>query len=496
MATRIKKTDLARDALYNKVNTMIDEVNTKIDNKDSLPSQTGNAGKFLTTDGTNASWGKVKQIKIKQDLTNPSADTVPSTKAVKDESSRITTLMNTKITNCITEIPQDIKLELNNGTLTVKAGSKVYVPNGFEADGTTPKFDVKIIESDITADPPYADEPFFIYYVDNAVVPVPSSLSVSGTSNTIIDDLSCWYDTTNNIIKLTFGSEVGYSGMSLPLTIINVTSNGDWTSIDQVFNGFGYIGSTVFALPGVKGLIPNGRNADGSLKSIEFTISQVQTFSITSNWGTGVEGWWLNGTNMYIHRGMLATYFQDSKPSTSYEAAYWFSPKENILRETTDTGATWTQIQGSYSFSISFTNGKITSFTPKTVFHALDYNDAVKYSDRETVVGWSIPDYNSGITLTFNKVFTNAGESKTMAKSGLFCFEFLVNNVISTIYFYVNNHFVGKIGNSKTSVAFWDEINFPVTKGDVVKVTAETVGGFTAAAVESYLFPYKGSMYE
>ena len=31
MATRIEKTDLARDALYDKVNTMIDEVNTKID---------------------------------------------------------------------------------------------------------------------------------------------------------------------------------------------------------------------------------------------------------------------------------------------------------------------------------------------------------------------------------------------------------------------------------------------------------------------------------
>ncbi len=115
---------------------------------------------------------------------------------------------------------------------------------------------------------------------------------------------------------------------------------------------------------------------------------------------------------------------------------------------------------------------------------------------KNTITTLGTPDYNSGITLTFSKVFTNAGESKTMAKSGLFCFEFLANNVISTICFYVNNRFVGKIGNSQTSLAFWDEINFPVTKGDVVKVTAETVGGFTAAAVESYLFPYKGSMYE
>ena len=113
MTTRIKKTDLARDALYDKVNTMIDEVNTKIDNKDSLPSQTGNAGKFLTTDGTNASWGKVKQIEIKQDLTNPSADTVPSTKAVSDESSRLESIMSNKI-----------------GEITSFVCSSTYIPIG------------------------------------------------------------------------------------------------------------------------------------------------------------------------------------------------------------------------------------------------------------------------------------------------------------------------------------------------------------------------------
>ena len=53
-------------------------------------------------------------------------------------------------TNRILEIPQDIKLELNNGTLTLKAGSKLYRPNGFEADGTTPKFDEVVITVDKT----------------------------------------------------------------------------------------------------------------------------------------------------------------------------------------------------------------------------------------------------------------------------------------------------------------------------------------------------------
>ena len=35
-------------------------------------------------------------------------------------------------TNRILEIPQDIKAELNNGVITIKAGTKVYIPNGFE----------------------------------------------------------------------------------------------------------------------------------------------------------------------------------------------------------------------------------------------------------------------------------------------------------------------------------------------------------------------------
>ncbi|MBQ9150293.1 hypothetical protein IJX73_05110, partial [bacterium] len=55
---------------------------------------------------------------------------------------------NVQITNCITEIPQRINLELTDGVLTLKAGSVVTVPNGFEIDGQTPKFDYVTIDSD------------------------------------------------------------------------------------------------------------------------------------------------------------------------------------------------------------------------------------------------------------------------------------------------------------------------------------------------------------
>ena len=53
-----KSRDIADSAeTINYIDTVTSNVQDQIDNLDPLPSQTGNAGNFLTTDGTNASWG-------------------------------------------------------------------------------------------------------------------------------------------------------------------------------------------------------------------------------------------------------------------------------------------------------------------------------------------------------------------------------------------------------------------------------------------------------
>lgn len=85
------------------------------------------------------------------------------------------------VTNCITYIPQDIKLELNNGTLTLKAGSKVYVPNGFENDGTTPKFDVVTVSSDAVFTQASAAGKNFLFYTRQNMVTRHINVA-SGTS--------------------------------------------------------------------------------------------------------------------------------------------------------------------------------------------------------------------------------------------------------------------------------------------------------------------------
>ena len=183
-------------------------------------------------------------------------------------------------TNRILEIPQDIKLELNNGTLTLKAGSKVYVPNG------SGNFDVITTTQDYAADTSAYSGMYVLAFTNGNPTGVTIiKKPVSGdTAPTSPESLQGWYDTTNNLVKR-YNKGWQTQIHSFPLAIC--TSDGTQiTSIDKVFNGFGYIGSTVFALPGVKAQIPNGRNEDGTYRITPYSTQNVIAREVT---GTGVK---------------------------------------------------------------------------------------------------------------------------------------------------------------------------------------------------------------
>lgn len=191
-------------------------------------------------------------------------------------------------TNRILEIPQDIKLELNNGTLTLKAGSKVYVPNGFEQDGTTPKFDVVTIASDLSQNySGWGTQKRLLTYntTKNGLeaYELDTQTASGDTAPTVSYTYITWYDTANNLVKYTGDSGLTWtSGGSLPLAIFS----GADIILYQVFNGFGYIGSTVFALPGVKVQGPDGKNEDGTYKNGILTVSSVSITSVQGGWGS------------------------------------------------------------------------------------------------------------------------------------------------------------------------------------------------------------------
>ena len=262
-------------------------------------------------------------------------------------------LTHKNITNCLLEVPQRIKLELNNGTLTLKAGSQVIVPNGFEADGTTPKFDYVTIGSDVGSGLKGNGVTYPIY--NPATTTFRSHLGqwesgATRPSGTYI----MWYDTASNIVRYTNdGWVTETTGLSLPTSKCTCTSSG-YTSIDQVFNGFGYIGSTVWVDKGVKGLIPNGRNEDGSLNNIEFT---TQNILLRNNTEKG---------SYY-----LVIVDGGTRVSIANKQNWVFDEKSNSILE---NGVIRDNI-GFYGDITLDTGGVITSFNPKQPFRAVDYND-------------------------------------------------------------------------------------------------------------------------
>lgn len=265
-------------------------------------------------------------------------------------------IITSTISNCITEIPQDIKLELNDGILTLKAGSKVYVPNGFEDDGVTPKFDIITITNDLTSSGRNYDFTNVIVIQNGAMKPNRQDYVFSGsTTPTSPQNGYTWYDTTNNIIRFYENGVWSILNTSLPVAIVKSTTANSYVSIDQVFNGFGYIGSTVFALPNVKGLIPNGRNADGTLKSTEYTIGSVLTHTTTAQ---DVVAY------LAINSSMVAL---AAKFVTTYKE------KENyVFDEYVQANANWSAL----GTIMTDANAKITSFASIQPFHAVDYNDS------------------------------------------------------------------------------------------------------------------------
>ena len=363
---------------------------------------------------------------------------------------------NTVRTNCITAIPQDLNFELNDGTLTLKAGSKVYVPNG---SGT---FDVVITQNDISV---YgvgsaSSDSVYVYYYNNSLRYTTATRSGS------VDDTSAglFYNTTENIIKR-YTTVLEYSGTSFPICVLTMTL-GVFTSINQVFNGFGYIGSTLFALPGIKGLIPNGRNSDGTLNSNSFTTTSVMTYSINSDWGTGKEQFFINASNLNLHRGIASYFICDTKPTVTASASYWYSPLENILRSTSDTGATWSQIYGAEAIKISFSSGKIDSMYSKTAFRVLDYND------RGIIAGLPMPSsrYN-------NLTLGASGTAYTAPANGWY----YLNKVAGSDWYYI------KLSVSRNNVELYNDydadyrttpltILLPVLKDDVVTIAYNATG--------------------
>lgn len=102
-------------------------LNEKIDNKDSLPSQSGNSGKFLTTDGTDASWVDV-YTESEIDTKIATLNTTIGGKASSSTVSALETKVTTNTTN-IANLSTTVGTKANSSDVYTKTQTDELLAN-------------------------------------------------------------------------------------------------------------------------------------------------------------------------------------------------------------------------------------------------------------------------------------------------------------------------------------------------------------------------------
>ena len=268
-------------------------------------------------------------------------------------------LRQTQVTNCILEVPNNIKIEIqSDGNLVLKAGSTVIIPDGFDEDGAR-KFLHKTIEQDVVTTnlAEYTTSYAFLPILNtdlngvNWIGGINAENAFAGdTAPTLTSPNAYWYDTANNIIK--FSSDTGASWsasqFSFPFCHVDITYNtsGNYYNYPKaIFNHCGFIGSVFWADEGIKYLVPNGRNDDGTLNNITLTTPEVYIHDITGE----NDGLADSAKPFLLSNGM--GWWNDKSIYTKWQKPYansyirYFDDYENSWKDTSGT-TTYTTIQG------------------------------------------------------------------------------------------------------------------------------------------------------
>lgn len=213
----------------------------------------------------------------------------------------------------------------------------------------------------------------------------------SVTTTPSYDHGAQFYNTTTNECWNTTSDGTIANQLSLPFCIVTSNTSYAFASINQVFNGMGYIGSTYWIDKGVKGLFPNGRNKDGSLKNIEHTQNKLLIATVPSNitrdYSFVMDN--ENGTAVGLYPSV------DEVPSTAIPGTTWLLHKSSNLTYQWDGNGYALKVRsvtGEYLPIIdigraTFTNGVISNFQPKQPFHAVDFNELKREIDNVVPVG-------------------------------------------------------------------------------------------------------------
>ena len=434
---------------------------------------------YFTLNQTSGLW------EIKQSIHLPGTPTVDTPDGTNPQAIVNVDYVNTmgtidnKITNCVLEIPQNLNLELNNGTLTLKAGSKTYMPR---AGGG---FDELVTTKDITYTHPVDGE--YLLFIESQgrwLSIMETKYCFSGTTEPEKTGYKVWYDTGTNIINY-YNSDNVATKQSFPIAKVTV-SGGQISSIDAVFNGFGFIGGSIFSFPGLKVAVPNGRNPDGTLNNLTTEQTRVVTTILSNSTRTKL---WANAN------GIIAV-----NDETTSDYGYTYDERLNIVYSKNNMQRRkYAHIADLVLASDD--NLHIIDINPKYPIRVTDYWDFNKLLKEyatgfaktdlsnvsaegiDTAVGWGMPDYSAGIS------GSNLLQNFTCDRDYLFIFvAYRSETGVGTLIITIDNHNVHTLGVKEQESK---HLPLYIRKGSIV--TTSTYAGASVQASHTRFPLLKGA---
>ena len=323
-------------------------------------------------------------------------------------------LNKSQVTNCILETFQNIYIDYQSSGLTLRKGSIFIVPYGTSAptmevgdtlnggtivdvdwDGEKLFYYVKL-DADITLTTSGTGTlPFYLYVSPEGTV-LGETLPDCYAQDTAPVDISesvIWYDTTNNYVKVTLDTGSSWTqGHSLGLCVVNRTTGGVISELNQLLSPITYCANVLFLSKGTKLLFPDGRNADGTCKNIEVTTQKtilrlLDDLSATET-NAGLFAVYNDDGNIEISIQSSQTWNFGNRLSTPVYIKFYVTSENQWYQQTGSNTQIYNKNYLVHIGTASRTNGKVTFLEnrPFKTFAALDMNNTA-YISKQSMPG-------------------------------------------------------------------------------------------------------------
>ena len=263
-------------------------------------------------------------------------------------------LRKEKISNILTDI---ISVQENNA-LTKGTDGKMFVTDFGNAsnitEGTLPTSVLPDIPKDKLPDIEITDLPESGVTADTYAYPSSVTVNAQGQVTAIEEGTPSGANADRDLSNLTPAGEKHFLNKTQLTNCILSAPNGVAT----------YSGSTITVKQGLKVLIPNGRNADGTLNNIVYTLEEDVTV-ITGNILNEPRYLFLLSNGTSASNSIYDFYISSEQPTVSNtRTTLWYNPETNLYQLRASSTSTFNTVYYCLIAQYGWNGSTVTSLTP------------------------------------------------------------------------------------------------------------------------------------